>query len=209
MQTTDERDGRRARWFGARGRNAPDPAAEASVFGAVLIEQRHVLERIVGRAALAAAIDALPVDRQAEYRDMGFLSWCRSGTAAMVVSNLASQLGREDSELMAQAVREGFGRVMRTLWRMFAAFSTDEAIVQRAATIYARAVDRGSLTARLEAPGHVVLMLTGWRSVTRLDLVAIATGMEAALDAAGRRMRASYRRDGDGYRFDLVTAERP
>jgi hypothetical protein len=125
----------------------------------------------------------------------------------MVVSNLAQQLGRTEADLMAQAVREGFGRVMRTLWRMFAAFSSDEAIVQRAATIYSKAVDRGRLSARLEAPGHVVLVLSGWRSVTSLDLVAIAAGMEAALEAAGRKMRASYRKDGDSYRFDLIAAD--
>ncbi len=191
----------------------PALATDTRLFGLVILEQRRVIERILGPEGYRRALDRLPADRRAEYVNVGMFSWCRTTTVALLLTEAAPEANQLPNDFTARVVREGFGSVMRTVWRLFMSFSTDEAIVRRAATVYTKAIDRGKAKAFVEAPGHLVLEISEWPDIHAIDIVAIAAGIEAALEVAGRKAQIVHRRSpGNVIRFDVraaVRAEKP
>lgn len=77
-------------------------------------------------------------------------------------------------------------RSFATVWRVFLRFTGDEAIVRRAASIYARTRSRGTMTARLVGPGRGVAEVTGWASIPPRDVRALGVSIAAFLRLAGR-----------------------
>ena len=184
----------------------PAATRETRVFGLVMLEQRRVIERLVGADGYHRALKRLPEDRRLEFTGMGMFSWCSTTTIAMVLNEAAREAGTDPNSFTARVVREGFGRVMRTVWRLFVSFSDDEAIVRRAGVVYTKAIDRGKTQARVEAPGHLVLEISDWPDINAIDIVAIASGIEAALEVAGRKVTIQHRRaPGNTVRFDVRT----
>ncbi len=184
----------------------PNSSQETRVFGMVMIEQRRVIERMLGQAGYQRALSRLSEERRSEYTTLGMFSWCRTSTVAAFMIEGAREAELDPSEFTARVVREGFGRVMRTVWRLFMSFSSDEAIVRRAATVYTKAIDRGRAVASVEAPGHLVLEISDWPDIHALDIVAMASGIEAALEVAGRKVQVVYKKlPSQVVRFDVRT----
>ncbi len=180
---------------------------DTRVFGLVMLEQRRVVERILGHDAYKRALARLPDDQRAEYTSIGLFSWCRTTTVAHLMTAAAHEAGLDPNVFTARVVREGFGRVMRTVWRLFMSSSSDEAIVRRAAMIYTKTLDRGKAKASIEAPGHLVLEVSEWPDIHAIDIVAMASGIEAALEVAGRKVRVSHRKlPNQIVRFDVRSA---
>jgi len=187
----------------------PALSTDTRVFGLVMLEQRRVVERIIGPEAYRRALDRLPEERRAEFVNIGMFSWCRTTTVALVMTEAAREANQPPNDFTARVVREGFGSVMRTVWRLFMSFSSDEAIVRRAATVYTKAIDRGKATAFVESPGHLVLEISEWPDIHGIDIVAIASGIEAALEVAGRKVQIVHRRSPNNVvRFDVRTTGR-
>jgi len=187
----------------------PALATDTRVLGLVMLEQRRVVERIIGPEAYRRALDRLPEDRRNEFVNIGMFSWCRTTTVALVMTEAAREANQLPNDFTARVVREGFGSVMRTVWRLFMSFSTDEAIVRRAATVYTKTIDRGKAKAFVESPGHLVLEISEWPDIHTIDIVAIASGIEAALEVAGRKVQIVHRRvPSNVVRFDVRTTGR-
>lgn len=171
-----------------------------------MLEQRRVIERLVGADGYQRALMRLPEERRLEFTGMGMFSWCSTTTVAMLLVEAAKEAGTDANSFTARVVREGFGRVMRTVWRLFVSFSDDEAIVRRAGVVYTKAIDRGKTQAFVESPGHLVLEISEWPDINIIDIVAIASGIEAALEVAGRKVSIQHRRSPSNVvRFDVRT----
>lgn len=190
----------------ATSSRAPAVGRETRVFGVVILEQKRVLERIAGSECLARALARLPDERRREFEHLSMFTWCRSSTVGMVYGEIAELLHRDVEALTAEVVRHGFGTVLRTVWRMLARFSSDESLVARAGTLYARTVDRGNVRAFVEVPGHLVMEITDRPEISQVDIAAIGAGIATALEVAGRRAKVSHRRLVDGVRYDVRVA---
>jgi len=70
---------------------------------------------------------------------------------------------------------------------------------------YARTYDRGSLSADRTAPGRAAFELAGWADVPELHCVAIAAGVRAVLELAGRAdVQVMFERDAERARFAVT-----
>jgi hypothetical protein len=156
------------------------------VFGAVLLEQRRVMKRVVGEDTFRRGLEAVAAEQRSEYEAVSLLSWCRATTATAVTRAVALEAGRMPEAFMRDVVVAGFGMVLRTLWRILMTNSTDEALIRRAGRLYSKTVDKGVLKVLEHSPGLVVLDVLGWPEVDDLDIVALTAGVEAALLSAGR-----------------------
>lgn len=185
------------------GAGSDSNAQETRIFGAVLLEQRKVLEELAGKDALARAIESLPGDRRAEYEGLSFLSWCRHSTATDVVVRVGRELGKLPEAFQAEVVRAGVERMFGGVWKVLLRLSSDEALIKRSATLYSKACDRGRMTADPLGPGHVKLTLSEWPEIPDLAIIALAAGIEAVLNVVGRGAAITWKREGEIVVFNV------
>lgn len=172
----------------------PDPTSYAAdvpndgphISGVVLLDQRKIVEEFAGAERLEHAIARLTEDQREEYLGIGPLSWCRVTTATAFVHALAEELDRDAVELQKEIVRRGIERTLTTIWRVLMRFTSDEQIVRRTAILYGKSVDTGSIRVTSARAGRAEIEQHGWREMTELDIVALATGIETVLRLAGR-----------------------
>lgn len=181
----------------------PTEPAETRIFGAVLLEQRKVLEELAGRDVLERVISALPEDRRAEYQSLGFLSWCRHSTATRVVVDVGRELGKLPEVFQAEVVRAGVERTFGGVWKVLLKLSSDEALIKRSAILYSKACDRGRMTPESLGPGWVKLTLSEWPEIPDLAIVALAAGIEAVLNVVGRGATVTWKREPQVVTFDV------
>ncbi len=84
--------------------------------------------------------------------------------------------------------------------------TSDYSLIDRTPMFYARTYDRGSIdTSDRTAPGQATLELAGWPEVPELHCVAIAAGVRAVLEMAGRSdVRATYVQGAERARFEVT-----
>lgn len=180
---------------------------ETRIFGAVLLEQRRVMEEVAGPEVLRRALEGLPSDVRDEYEGLTMLSWCRHSTATRVTVSVGRQLGRAPEVWQAEVVRRGIERTLKGVWRVLLRFSSDEALIKRTALIYSKTCDRGKLTATVVGEGSVDLTLREWPDIPDLDVIALATGIETVLRVVGRsRVRVDWVREDDRIEFRVRAA---
>ena len=156
------------------------------MFGAVLLEQRCVMKRVVGEETYRRGLLAVTPEQRSEYEALSLLGWCRASTATAVTRAIALEAGRVPEAFVREVVVAGFGMVLRTLWRILMTNATDEALVRRAGRLYSKSVDKGALKVVQHSPGLIVLEVSGWPEIHDLDIVALTAGVEAAFLSAGR-----------------------
>lgn len=176
---------------------------ETRIFGAVLLEQRKVLEELASEETVQRVIASLPPDQRAEYEGLSFLSWCRHSTATEVVVRVGRELGKLPEAFQAEVVRAGVERMFGGVWKVLLRFSGDEALIKRSAVLYSKACDRGRMTANPLGPGHVKLTLSEWPEVPELAIIALAAGIEAVLNVVGRGATISWKREPPVVVFDV------
>lgn len=179
---------------------------EAKVFGAVLLEQRRVMRRLVGDYVFERGLAAVTPEQRREYEGLSLLGWCRASTATAVTRAVALEAGHTPERFVREVVVGGFGVVLRTLWRILMTNSSDEALVRRAGTLYGKTVDKGTLYVAQHSAGVVVLEVDGWPEMDDLDIVALTAGVEGALLAAGRHgVRVTNHRTDGGVQLTANT----
>jgi hypothetical protein len=178
-------------------------ATEARQIGIVTLEQKRAIARLVGADVLARVVARLPEERRQEFIELSLFGWCRCSTLNIVLTEVAKDVGRDVDTLVHDVVRESFGVVLRTVWRLLARFTSEESIAMRAPLLYARALDRGRPRAFVEAPGHLVLEITERADLTHIDIVSIGAAIEAVLELAGRKVRVVPRPMPFGVRYDV------
>jgi hypothetical protein len=181
----------------------PQLAPEATQIGVLTLEMKRAMARLAGSEALARVVRRLPDDRREEFVDVTLFGRCRFGTLNIVIAELSRECGRELDAFTHELVRESFGVVLRTVWRLLARFTTEESIVLRASQLYSRAIDRGRPRAYVQSPGHLVMEITERRDLSHIDIVSIAAAIEATLELSGRRVRVMAQRLPFGVRYDV------
>jgi len=105
--------------------------------------------------------------------------------------------------MQAEVVRAGVERTFSGVWRVLLRLSSDDALIKRTAMLYAKACDRGKMSAALVAPGRVRLTLTEWPEIPDLGAIALAAGIEAMLSVVGRAAVITWTRDRAAVVFDV------
>jgi hypothetical protein len=179
---------------------------EPRIVGAVLLEQRRVMETLLGPAGFERGLSSLPGERRDEFENLTMLSWCRRTTVIAVSEAMAEAAGLPAETFVQQVVRESLERTFRGVWRVLLKFNSDEALVKRASLIYSKTCDRGWLKAALVSPGLARVKMGGWPQIDELDAVAFAAGIETILRLAGRSyVKVEWRRAGDEVHFEVRT----
>jgi hypothetical protein len=182
---------------------------ETRIFGAGLLEQRKVLVELAGEDLLESIVRGLPQEQREEYEGLTLLSWCRHTTATEVVVRVGAALGKRPEVFQAEVVRAGVERLFGGIWKVLLRIPSDDALIKRSAMLYAKACDRGRMSAESIAPGRVKLTLSEWPDVPDLAIIALAAGIESVLRVVGRRAVITHRREGDVVVFEVHAAPEP
>jgi hypothetical protein len=156
------------------------------VFGVLLVPQRAEIVARVGEAAMSKALLRLPREQRDEYANLRADQWCRSETAERVIIEVAAVSNLDARDLVDESVHGAIRKSVGKLWRALLVMTSDFSLIDRTPMFYARIYDRGTLIAERTSPGHATLELAGWADVPELHCVAIAAGVRAVLELAGR-----------------------
>lgn len=177
---------------------------EVRLSGAALIHNIRGFTDLVGEDPVRRAIARLPDDRREEFEAVVPVAWIRSSTADLVYANIADEAGCDLHEVYPTVVRMGMGHALQKTWRWLLVMATDAALIRRTPQAYAKSHRGGSLTARLEGPGHAVLELRDWPDASELRLLGVGCAVAAILEAAGRsQVSVTRERHADGATFTV------
>ncbi len=160
-------------------------AEVVNVRGLLVVQQRALLRDRIGEDAFGAVLAELdPFDRRT-YEEATALSWCPQPVVRRVTRRVAERAGIEPEHLAAQVVRESVAKACRGPWAVLLRFTSQEALVRRTGMLFARAFDRGDVTATWHGDGSGTVRLTGWPSPDPMDVASLRAGIAAVLAAAG------------------------
>jgi hypothetical protein len=123
--------------------------SEPCISGTVLLDQRRIIDELLGPETLERALARMPPDMRDEYSALTSLSWCRAVTATALVRALAEESEKDPRKLQAELVRRGIEHTLKTVWRVLMRFTSDEALIRRTALIYGKSLNTGQI--RVEA----------------------------------------------------------
>ena len=101
-------------------------------------------------------------------------------------ANLARGLGRRVPELHVEIGRLATERTLKTLWRVFLRFTSDEALITRCPVIFSKSYDCGRVEATVSRPGLGQVTLRDWPNVTDFPVRGLCNGITTLLTLAGR-----------------------
>lgn len=160
---------------------------------------------MVGAEVLRESLASLPESQRSELEEVLPIAWVRLSSYNALLVEVARRTGRELLVMDAEAMRRGTERTFSTLWRVLLRFTTDHALIARTPTLYAKGFDTGTLTASVPERGRAVLELTGFPTITDVDLQGVRITIETVLRLAGRReVRGSHQRTPTGGVFTLT-----
>lgn len=161
---------------------------EPRVSGAVMLDQLRVMEDLLGREPIDAALADLPSEGRSQLEEARPLTWLDSKLCNQFIAEVGRRAGREPEELYVEVVRTGVERTLSTLWRIILRFTSDSALVKRTPLLYSKTYDVGEMVSRIDTPGRADVELRGWPTprVPRLDVIGLACGIETVLRCAGR-----------------------
>ncbi len=144
------------------------------------------MNEVYGEDVVRAAFQALERPARDEITELLPGGWCSTETARGLKAAVAAHLGKDVLVVQRRIVRLGVERTLTTLWRFFVRHVSDESILKRASTLYARSFNRGRLELVSFQPGEAELDLHGWPEMPEFDLVGLTAGIEAVLAVTGR-----------------------
>jgi hypothetical protein len=157
------------------------PTDRVHVRGLLVVTQRDILRELAGAGPFDAAMQLLPRDEREAYLSCGVLSWCPQTTVREATRLIAVELALDPVALAANVVELSVTNALRGPWAILIRLATDAQLIQRAASIFSKAFDRGRLESELAGPGTMILRLYGWPDPQEMDLASI----EAAIRAIG------------------------
>jgi hypothetical protein len=178
------------------------------VSGSPLINQRKVMEEMVGAATVARALAKLPRDLVSDYESLTPLSWFPVSWFNEVLFAVAAEVGRNPIEFHSEITRISAERTFSTVWRLLLRFASAEAIVQRTPVLYSRGYTHGELTAKLQGSGRAELTLSKWPDIHDLQIRSLQIATAIGLKLAGfKDVKVIGARGGSGAFF--IAAWRP
>lgn len=177
---------------------SPHTTRVVSVRGLLVLGQRRLMERMAGVAAMQAALARLEPEVRAAYEEASVLSWVPQPAVRAVTREVALAMGISPVALAERVVSASVKELCEGPWNVLLRMVSDDALIRRAATLFARSFDMGAIDCRLVDDGSLVLTLTGWPDPHEMDLASVTAGMLAALNAVGRQARVEQRPLPDG-----------
>jgi hypothetical protein len=183
----------------------PPPPGEPCLSGVSILNSRQSLEEVAGKEAVERAIAELSAADRAAYLAVTAGSWL----PVRIADELQRAVAREAQvpfDGFPQFVREfshrSVARMVGTVWRFFLQLTSDEALIERTPDMHRKAYNVGHLTAEVESPGRALVKLTEWPNISDEQLIGIAAGIEAVLQAAGRKsVVLKWKRNADGAEY--------
>ena len=111
----------------------------------------------------------------------------RISTIEAFYEALAKQLGRTVADVHTEVGRLAVERTLKTLWRVFLRFTSDEALITRSPVIFTKSYDRGRVIATISRPGHGLATLLDWPDVGDFPVRGLCNGIATLLTVAGRK----------------------
>lgn len=154
----------------------------------------------MGADGIEAILASLPDGERAQYRDASALSWVPQPVVREVTRRVAERLGRTGEELAEQIVHASVEELCSGPWNALLRWTSDEALITRASSLFARSFDVGRIEVRRVGEA-IEVVLSGWPEAERMDLVSLKAGLHATLASAGRAARVELTRQPDGARY--------
>ena len=154
--------------------------------GAVMTTGREVTRQIIGDAAYERALASVPPHVANEYRGVTSVTWVPLSVVEPVIMAMGHAAGRDPMALQDDVARTTVERSLRSIWRIFLRFTSNEAILSRVPIIFAKSYNRGRLVTSPVRDGRVQIELLDWPNAPTHILRNTRVGLEATFHAAGR-----------------------
>jgi hypothetical protein len=172
------------------------------VSGVLILDQLALARRLVGEDVVVRASGRISAEERAELEALLPVSWCQLTTAYAIHAAIAEEIGQDVMAWHRTIVSAGIERTLHTVWRLFMRFTSGEALVKRAASIYGKSYDRGKMHSEPAVNGTVHFVLDEWPDVPDFELDAMACGLETILTIAKKKhSRVTVERVPGGARF--------
>lgn len=179
-----------------------------SISGVSMSHFRDAVGALYGDDVVRAGLARLDPESRLLVEAASAYAWVPMTVLTEIVDAWALDARVDPNELTERGVRLGVRTSFATIWRLLLRVTTDEIMIQRTPSIYARTRNIGELKAELRLPGLARLTLTGWPNPTDRQLFSLVVGLEEVLELTGRtHARTNYRRAPDGAVFDLSWGE--
>lgn len=160
--------------------------SEPKLSGQAVLDTRWAFEQVIGADAMRRARETLKASARGAYESATALTWVPYSAVRLVHDAYAREAGRELDELLAEVVPLSAERSLTTVWRPLLHATTDDALLARLASMYARSRSRGTMCARMAGLGAAIVELTDWASVPERDVQPIALSIATYLRLTGR-----------------------
>lgn len=158
-----------------------------SLSGAVFLRNVEFFRKEVGSAAVESAFASLPQDQRDRLHAAVPAAWMWATDVDDLYYAIADASGRELLSFYSQVVRQGIEQTLRSVWRVLIRLSSPRALLLRAPIVYGRGHSAGTIVPTILGPGRAKAVLTGWRGMSDLRRVGVATGIETLLSVSGRQ----------------------
>jgi hypothetical protein len=160
---------------------------EPAASGQGMLDMRRAIEDAHGKDVIVRALANVSPEARKEYETASPLSWVKITTAHDVHAAIARELGRDVDEFTDEFVVKGVERSFKTVWRVLLSLTSDEALVKRAASMYSRTRNVGTMKNVIIEKGGSRGALEGWPDINERAMRTIALGIQTVLRLAGRK----------------------
>ena len=147
---------------------------------------RWALEQTLGVDAVTRGLASVPEPIRLAYADPAPLSWVAYDVVVTCHAAIAREAGTTMEDMLERAVPLAVERAFRTVWRVLLRFTTDAALIARTPLLYSKTRSKGTMSARVVAPGHAIADIAGWPAMPPRDVRAIALSIATLLRLARR-----------------------
>ena len=155
--------------------------------GQAVLDSRWAFQRVIGEEAFARALASLPSALRQEYLAVTPLTWVPYDVMRDVHDAFGLEAGEPVETLLERVIPLAMERSFSTVWRVFMRMTSDAALIQRTPLVYRRSRNRGTMTARLVAPGEGEVVLTDWASIPPRDVHALGISIATFVRLSGRK----------------------
>lgn len=174
------------------------------VSGAVVRNQLRAARALSSDEVVERALASLSPEIRTELVGALPVSWCALTSVRAFHEATARVVGQETNPWHLRVVEQAMQQTFSTVWRFFLRLTSADALVKRAANVYAKTFDTGAMEAKVISPGHSIAQLTKWPDAPDFHLNALATGIATMLRVAGRKtVNVRWERTSDGAKFHI------
>jgi hypothetical protein len=177
----------------------PNVPIEGSMSGALMTTGREVTKELIGVPAYERALASVPRHVADEYRAVTPMTWVPLSIIEPVIHAMGDASGRDALDLQDEVSRITVDRSLRTIWRMFLRFTSNEALISRMPIIFSKSFNKGRIVTSFPRPEKAIIELLDWPNAPAHVVRGTRVGLETTLKAAGRHTaRVSFERTRGG-----------